>query len=210
MTVSASEKIDFTMMYVTHDAFRRDLARFIAAAEADRCETPGVRAGWENFRTQLLLHHTVEDNALWPQLREAVADRPTDLALVEEMEAEHAELDPLLAAVDAALTDKASAARPGDLAERVAAVLGHHLQHEEKAALPLIQSALTPAHWKAFSGQMRRRQGVKGTATYVPWILDGASPERRRDFLAVMPPPVRILHRVSWERRYRQREFWIS
>jgi len=40
---------------------------------------------------------------LWPPLRQAVTDRPQDLALVDRMEAEHAELAPQLAGVDAAL-----------------------------------------------------------------------------------------------------------
>ena len=59
-----SEAIDFTMMYVTHDAFRRDLARFKEASAAGTAHTPGVRAGWENFKAQLLLHHSVEDTDL--------------------------------------------------------------------------------------------------------------------------------------------------
>jgi hypothetical protein len=53
-TDRTGEAIDFTMMYVTHDAFRRDLARFRAASAAGTAHAPGVRAGWENFRAHLL------------------------------------------------------------------------------------------------------------------------------------------------------------
>ena len=60
--VRAAAAIDFTMMYVTHDAFRRDLGRPKAAATAGTAQAPGVRAGWENFKAQLLLHHSVEDS----------------------------------------------------------------------------------------------------------------------------------------------------
>ena len=98
-----AEAIDFTMMYVTHDAFRRDLGRFTAASAAGTAQAPGVRAGWENFKAQLLLHHSVEDTHLWPRVRRAAAGRPAGLALLDEMEAEHAQIDPLLAAVDDAL-----------------------------------------------------------------------------------------------------------
>jgi hypothetical protein len=200
------EAIDFTMMYVTHDAFRRDLNRLTAAAAAGRADAPGVRAGWENFKAQLLLHHSVEDSDLWPRVRRAAAGRPAGLALLDEMEAEHAQIDPLLAAVDGALAGSA-----GSLAAHAAGLvsaLEWHLKHEEDAALPLIQSVCTPADWRAFAGEMRRRQGVKGAAIYVPWILDGAAPDGQQGFLAALPAPVRIISRLVWEPRYRQRGLW--
>jgi hypothetical protein len=52
----------------------------------------------------------------WPRLCRAVADQPTELALLEEIEAEHAVLDPLLSAVDEALTS-----RPGGAARQATA-----------------------------------------------------------------------------------------
>jgi hypothetical protein len=55
------------MMYVTHDAFRRDLGRFTAAAAAGTAHATGVRAGWQNVKAQLLLHHSVEDTHLAPR-----------------------------------------------------------------------------------------------------------------------------------------------
>jgi iron-sulfur cluster repair protein YtfE (RIC family) len=206
MADRTGEAIDFTMMYVTHDAFRRDLARFTAASAAGTAATPGVRAGWENFKTQLLLHHSVEDTHLWPRVRRAAAGRPTGLALLDEMEAEHAQIDPLLAAVDGALAD---AGRDLDThAAALASALEWHLKHEEDAALPLIQSVCTPADWRAFAGQMRRRQGVKGAAVYVPWILHGAAPDGQQRFLAALPAPVRIISRLLWEPRYRRQGLW--
>ncbi|MBO0817306.1 MAG: hemerythrin domain-containing protein [Actinobacteria bacterium] len=198
--------IDFTMMYATHDAFRRDLGRFSAAAAAGTAGAPGVRAGWENFKAQLLLHHSVEDTHLWPRVRGAAAGRPGGLELLGEMEAEHAQVDPLLAAVDDALAGPA-----GDLPGHVAALasaLEWHLTHEEDAALPLIQSVCTPADWRAFAAEMRRRQGVTGAAVYIPWILDGAAPDGQQRFLAALPPPVRVISRLLWEPRYRKRGLW--
>jgi iron-sulfur cluster repair protein YtfE (RIC family) len=198
--------IDFTMMYATHDAFRRDLGRFTEAATNGTVHAPGVRAGWENFKAQLLLHHSVEDTHLWPRVRRAAAGRPAALALLEEMAAEHAQIDPLLAAVDGTLADSA-----GNLAAHVAGLasaLERHLKHEEEAALPLIQSICTPADWRAFAGAMRRRQGLKGAAIYVPWILDGTAPGEQQRFLAALPAPVRLISRLLWEPRYRQRGLW--
>src|SRR5262249_43432170 len=201
-----AETIDFTVMYVTHDAFRRDLGRFTAASAAGTAHSPGARAGCETFKPQLLLPHGVEAIDRWPRVRRAAAGRPAGLALLEEMEAEHAQIDPLLAAVDAALTGSAS-----NLAAHVAGLassLEWHLRHEEEAALPLIQSVCTPADWRAFTAAMRHRQGIRGAAIYVPWILDGAASDRRRRSLAALPAPVRVISRLIWEPRYRQRGLW--
>ena len=134
MATGTGGAIDFTIMYVTHDAFRRDLGRFTAASAAGTAHSPGVRAGWETFKAQLLLHHSVEDTHLWPRVRRAAAGLPSGLALLYEMEAEHAQIDPLLTAVDDALTGSG-----GNLARHVAGLtstLEWHLKHEEEAALP--------------------------------------------------------------------------
>jgi hypothetical protein len=155
-----------------------------------------------------LLHHSVEDTDLWPRVSRAAAGRPSGLALLAEMTAEHAQIDPLLAAVDDALAHS-----PGNLASAVVGLtsaLEWHLKHEEDAALPLIQSVCTPADWRAFAGAMRRAQGIKGAARYVPWILDGLAPEKQRRFLAALPAPARVINRILWQPRYRQRGLWRS
>jgi iron-sulfur cluster repair protein YtfE (RIC family) len=202
-----AQTIDFTMMYVTHDALRRDLGRLTTAAAAGKARTPAVRAGWENFKAQLHLHHTVEDDDLWPRLYRAVADRPDAVALLQEMEAEHAVLDPLLSAVDDALTARPQEPLDARL-QGLAAALDAHLTHEEERALPLIQSVLTPEDWRGFAKAMARAQGVKGAAIYVPWIIDGASAAERKRFFAALPRPVRVINRLLWEPRYRHRGLW--
>jgi hypothetical protein len=166
-----------------------------------------VRAGWQNFKAQLHVHHTVEDDDLWPRLYRAVTDRPEDHAMLAAMEAEHAVLDPMLEQVDATLVN-------GDLAllstsvEALSAALDGHLQHEEKSALPLIQAVLTPADWREFGGAMRRRQGLTGVAVYVPWIVDGATLADRNRFFSVLPAPLQMVNRVFWEPRYRRLGLW--
>jgi iron-sulfur cluster repair protein YtfE (RIC family) len=193
-------------MYATHDAFRRDLDRLAAATAAGTTGTGEVRAGWANFKRQLHVHHTVEDAELWPRLHHAVRDRPRDLDLVDEMEAEHAGLDSLLNAVDDGIAEQA-----GDLAEHVgelSTALGDHMKHEEESALPLIQEVLTQKDWAAFRGAMARRQGPKGAAVYVPWIMDGIGAADRRRFLDAMPSPVAVINRLLWESRYRRLALW--
>jgi len=202
-----TRKIDFTVMYATHQAFRRDLARITTAVTTGEAITPQVRAGWENFKCQLHIHHTVEDSDLWPRLRRAVS-HPQHLALLDEMVAEHAQIDPLLDAVDTAMPRPATDLS-GHLRE-LSAALNHHLTHEEQDALPLIESALKPSDWRAFTSQMRRHQGIRGAAVYVPWVLDETPPAEQRRFLAALPPPVRLINRIFWQPRYSRRNLWHS
>jgi iron-sulfur cluster repair protein YtfE (RIC family) len=206
MTDSQQDTIDFTMMYVTHDALRRDLGRLATAAAAGKARVPAVLAGWENFKAQLHIHHTVEDDDLWPRLYRAVADQPSELALLEQMETEHAALDPLLSAVDEALTRQPQ--EPLDKRQALTATLDAHLRHEENSALPLIQSVLSTADWRGFARSMARAQGVKGAAVYVPWIVDGATVAERKRFFSVLPAPIRLINRLLWEPRYRERGLW--
>jgi iron-sulfur cluster repair protein YtfE (RIC family) len=102
-------KLDMTFMYVFHDALRRDLeriARFTARGSDDPGRVLRTAAGWEMFKKYLRIHHQAEDDAVWPVMYQVLADRPDDLALLDAMEAEHAVIDPLLDAVDAALDDR--------------------------------------------------------------------------------------------------------
>ncbi|QIY75380.1 hemerythrin domain-containing protein [Streptomyces sp. RLB1-33] len=205
-TEAAAGTVDLTVMYAAHDAFRRDLERLGDAAADGTAFTPQVRAGWDNFRHQLHIHHTAEDSDLWPRVESKVAGRPRDVALLAEMEAEHALLDPQLTAVDAALKDR-SAELPA-LVRSLASTLDEHLAHEEESALPLIREVLTPADWSAFTGRIRKTQGVRGAALFVPWIVDGAPPADRARFLGALPPPVRVLNKLFWEAGYRRRGLW--
>ncbi|QIY65971.1 hemerythrin domain-containing protein [Streptomyces sp. RPA4-2] len=203
-----TDTIDLTVMYAAHDAFRRDLERLAKAAVDGTASTPQVRAGWDNFKHQLHIHHTAEDSDLWPRVERGAAGRPRDVALLAAMEAEHAGLGALLTAVDTALRDR-SAELPACV-HALAAALGDHLTHEEDSALPLVQEVLTPADWGAFTGKIREAQGLRGAALFVPWIVDGAPAADRARFLGALPPPVRVLNRLFWEAGYRRRGLWQS
>jgi hypothetical protein len=59
-------QVDFTFMYAAHDAFHRDLRQLADAVETGQTAEPAVRAGWATFKNQLHVHHTAEDEFLWP------------------------------------------------------------------------------------------------------------------------------------------------
>ncbi|WP_062430011.1 hemerythrin domain-containing protein [Herbidospora daliensis] len=181
--------IDLTMMYAFHDALRRELDRI-----ARLTETPGgllkATVTWDLFTTYLHIHHTSEDDALWPALREVVPE--TDLALLDAMEAEHGVIDPALAAVEAST--------PADVAENVAVLrdrLTAHLRHEERETLPLIAATLPPQEWARFGALHRGRVG-DDTGRYLPWLLDSAVDDLADRILAAMPESIRTAYRDEW------------
>jgi iron-sulfur cluster repair protein YtfE (RIC family) len=194
-------EVDFTMMYVAHDAFNRDLARLLAAARAGKGFSPAAQATWELFSRQLHTHHTAEDTALWPRLR-ASTETEGERSLLDEMEAEHGELDPRLERIEAALADRLADQLVTEL-EGLAAGLAAHMRHEEDEALPLVERRVGAAGWKAFGDEIRDQNGgIKGGALYLPWVLDSATEDVKGRVLKVLPPPARLLYR-GWERKYR-------
>jgi iron-sulfur cluster repair protein YtfE (RIC family) len=124
--------LDMTYMYVFHDALRRDLeriARFTDSRSDDPTRLLRSAAGWEMFKKYLRIHHQAEDDAVWPVMYEKLADRPDDLALLDAMESEHAQIDPLLDAVDAALADRdGGPERLGGLVDSLHTNLTGHLK----------------------------------------------------------------------------------
>lgn len=204
---TVKKPIDFTLMYSTHDAFRRDIAKLRQAVNAGRADAPRVLAGWQAFRRQLSIHHLAEDTALWPRVATAAAGRPDALRLLEEMAAEHAKLDPVLECVERLIRTGPPALR--EHVDRLASVLDSHLKHEEADALPLIQQVLSHADWRRFAADIRKRQGFSGAAFYVPWAVDGVSHDERRRFFGAMPPPVVVLNKL-WEPRYKRLHLWAT
>jgi iron-sulfur cluster repair protein YtfE (RIC family) len=194
-------EVDFTMMYAAHDAFSRHLERIAEALERDGKVSGATAARWTLFATQLHVHHTAEDASLWPMLRSAIAS-PDELAVLDAMEAEHAQLDPQLERIDAQ-TGAGFASDAAASVRELSAGLAWHMRHEENAALPLIDAYLGRAGWTEFGKYIRATQGISGAAVYLPWLLDGAPADLAKRILAVLPPPVRVLYRAVWRRRYR-------
>ena len=210
---------DLTIMIAAHDAFRRDLASLARAAQGPDRHRPdrqrSIAAGWDLFKRQLHLHHTAEDELIWPVLRERLASSANALSVLDEMEAEHERIDPLLAAVDHGFTLAAGSAggypgatRLADAVDVLVATLTGHLTHEEKDGLPLIGAALTAAEWRGVGFKIARRNGLSGGGEMFSWMLSSAAPDATRAITSQLPPPVRVLYRAAWKPRFEKTERW--
>ena len=194
--------LDMTMMFAFHDALRRDVDHI--ARLRDRTE------GWNLFETLLHVHHTSEDESLWPVMRQELADRPDDLALLDAMEAEHAALGPVLDSIDAVFADgDAGAARLSELTGELDTVLRRHLQHEEDEALALIDATLTEEQWMTFGVAGQQALGPN-MPRFLPWVLDGASAETTERILDRIPESVQQAYENEWRPAYAALDRWAT
>ena len=224
---------DLTIMIAAHDAFRRDLTRLArAAATADLTDPArrrSVAAGWDLFKRELHMHHTAEDEIIWPALRPRLAHSEAALSVLDAMEEEHERIDPLLAAVDAAFVQHTSGGPAGgaagaaggaagaagddwpgedrlaDVIDVLASTLTGHLRHAERDGLPLIGVALTAAEWRSAGFKIARRNGLASGGEMFAWILDGTDAAAA---LGQLPPPLRLLYRTVWKPRYDKTPRW--
>ncbi|TDC44848.1 hemerythrin domain-containing protein [Actinomadura sp. KC345] len=191
-------------MYAMHDALRRELeqlAKLTARTDDDPRRLLASAVGWELFKKALHIHHTAEDQALWPPLRETLAARPDDLALLDAMEAEHATIDPLIDAID-------HGSEPlGDLVESLRTNLTAHLRHEEDEAIPLMDATITAEQLQNFGGLHAAGIGPDAPRIF-PWLLDGAPGETVTTMLAPLPEPVRAAFETDWRPAYTTLTRW--
>jgi deazaflavin-dependent oxidoreductase (nitroreductase family) len=170
--------IDLASMFVMHRALRRDLDLFTAAVAvvpaAQHRTWRRLATRWGLFMRTLRAHHTAEDATIWPALRERA---PETRPVLDEIEAEHGRIDPLLAACEAGLAGMAAgtgdrAALAGDL-DALARALRDHLDHVESGALPLVQAHLDPAAWAELEREIGRHHPARDAVAVLGWVLDG-------------------------------------
>jgi len=143
-------------------------------------------------------HHTAEDDTIWPALRKR---HPTARAGLDELEADHDAIDPLIrAAGDRNLPLAGRAAVLRDLHERI----NLHLDREEAVAVPLISKHITVTEWDALG-----KRAVKETGRRIPdvygWYASAVDEPRVAEALRTVPVPIRILFRLAWQPAYRRR-----
>lgn len=201
--------IDMIGMYIMHFAFRRDLDAFVRAVPAtpvqDRAGWAALAERWEFFAFMLHHHHSAEDDTLWPPLLAAVdaAGARDARQVLDDMEAEHGQIDPLLDACRTGFQRLAEAADPdaqAALEVRLVAArrtLDDHLRHEETAAIPLIQHHIEPTRqWPEIEKAISSGYPARYQLRILGWALYDA-PAEGRD--ALFGKPGAGLFRLPWK-----------
>jgi hemerythrin-like domain-containing protein len=205
--------IDMQTMYLMHHAFRRDLDLFADAVRgtpvADR-DTWRLLAGrWELFAEVLHKHHTAEDDLIWPVV--VGLGEPGDVAVLEAMEAEHEEIDPLLESCGAGfhrLARHADEDARAALAVRVCAAresLRRHLAHEETEAIAIIQRLIDTARWAEIEAGIGKGASLREAVRTVPWVGYGVPREALERVLRDVPTPFRVIWSLT-RRGFARRE----
>jgi len=203
----------FTIVYLIHEAFRRDLRRLRDAVRSPGVDSSRARrlgAHWNFVNDQLHHHHAVEDDSLWPLVRPKLAGKTAELEVLDKMESQHHELEPKSLAITedfGTYPNQLSAEAGEGLAlklDELATLLAAHLEDEETHCFPVIDAALSVEEFESFGKATAKAIGMRGSARFFPWIFDGANPQERAAVLSMPPPPVRILSGYVWEPRYKR------
>ncbi len=198
-------------MIVAHRTFRREfrlipeLVRKVAPGDTARAAVVAAHA--RLVLRGLHLHHTSEDDLLWPKLLERAAP---DAAFVERMEAQHGQVEHYLEQLEPALRRWESEARPA-VSEEVASTfdrlrdaLLEHLDDEERYILPIAARHVTQEEWNQLGEHGLARMKKSELPIMFGAVLEEATPEESAELLGMLPPPVRLLGKFVFLPRYRR------
>ncbi|HEY5457410.1 MAG TPA: hemerythrin domain-containing protein [Acidothermaceae bacterium] len=199
-------------MVVIHRVFRREfgllpaLIRDVAPDDVERASFVADHAtGLLGF---VHIHHSGEDEFLWPVLLERVE---VEADLIRRMEDQHLHVAALIPRAQELLPGWAaqpSAQRGEDLAttfEQIAAVLDEHLGEEEKQILPLVEEYLTLEEWARLGQHATASLSPPDLMASLAAILEEADDDERAMFTVVLPPPVLSMFVEQAEPAYRDR-----
>lgn len=197
-------------MVMVHRVFRREL-RLLPPLIRRVHRTDTVRIALlaeavEDLLLGLHVHHTGEDELLWPKL---VSRVPLEAALIARMHGQHGQVAVHVEAATRLLTewrgtgDVADGGRLADALDGLAAALGAHLAEEEQHILPLAERHVTDAEWAMLGQHGLAAMGRARALMTLGAILEEATPQERAYFLRTVPRPGRIAWYLVGRRRYR-------
>ncbi|WP_328584836.1 hemerythrin domain-containing protein [Streptomyces sp. NBC_00370] len=200
--------VDTHEMVLIHRVLRREfgqLPRLFRAAAGDRARSRVIGAHAREMLTFLHTHHTGEDELLFPLLRERAA---LDPELMDRMDAQHAQVDDAVTAVDAELpawTASADAAAGERMAARIDTMMPtliEHLAEEEQDILPIVAITLTQREWDALGKHGMRAIPLTRRLVILGHITEETDDAERRRFMKVVPAPARVAYKLIGHRQF--------
>ena len=200
MTTPGNYQTDVSDMYAVHKALMSALdaaPTYVAKADFDAERVEVIGSFYENVIEFLHVHHTGEDELIYPVLEQRCADRRSELERIDD---QHKLLHAPMDAGRSAITTWRAAAPSTDNAQAVidaiaaiAEALRPHLAEEETVMLPIATQWMSPEEWGSLPGHsMMIFRADK------PWVALGLvqeqlNQEQREGMLAGMPPEMRTM-----------------
>lgn len=210
-TTTTTEKPDVNEMRVIHRVFRRELTalpglvRGVPDGDRHRADVVGGHAAF--LLDALHVHHTGEDENLWPLLLERAT---LSVELVQTMQAQHERVHEDVERSQELLgqwrpdPDRSVGEQLASAIERLNEGLFEHLDQEEREILPLAEEHVSVAEWARLGEHGRGSMSRDQLPIMFGAILEDADPAERAEMLAQVPAPVRLLLTTVGARKYRR------
>ena len=206
------EPADTRMMAIVHNALKRDLLRAREVLVATPAPRDRQRVALGRHVLWMLdflhAHHSSEDTALWPLVRERA---PGASDLLDSMEADHARIAPAAEATAAAAREYAAttsdpprAALAGAL-DRLLDVLVPHLDREVAEAMPVVAASISGREWDEIEQTYNiKPKTTRQLAMEGHWLLEGIDPEGYDVVVHKVPAVLRLVLIHGFGRAYRR------
>jgi hemerythrin-like domain-containing protein len=193
---------DLTTYHAVHTALRRGThALAVAAADldlADRRRAQAFARYWKGFAGEVLAHHTIEDDVMFPALIERA---PVAAELISRTDADHERLDQLMTAVAADALELAAGRIAPALASELrelASLMDAHLDFEDAEILPGFERHFTAEEYAELDDQAAKALGLSKQAAFtVPFIASMLDPDVRDRVFGDAPAAFRLLYRAT-------------
>ena len=199
MTTPGNYNTDVSDMYAVHKALTGALdaaPTYVAKAGVDSERVEVIGSFYENVIELLHVHHTGEDELVYPVLEERCAESRSELERIDDQhKLLHAPMDAGRSAIAtwraAPSTDNAQAVI--DAIASIAEPLRPHLAEEETVMLPIATKWMSPEEWGRLPGH-----GMMIFRADKPWlglglVREQLNQEQRDGMLAGMPPEMRTM-----------------
>ncbi|WP_206305841.1 hemerythrin domain-containing protein [Actinacidiphila soli] len=205
---TSGPKVDTHEMVLIHRVIRREfgqLPRLFRSAANDRARSKVIGAHAREMLDFLHTHHTGEDELLFPLLRKRTTLDPD---LMDRMDAQHAQVDDTVTAVNAQLpvwTATADAATGEKMAARIEATMPtliDHLAEEEQKLLPVVSVTLTQSEWDALGKHGMSAIPLTRRLVILGHITEEADDAERQRFMQVIPAPARLAYKLIGHRQF--------
>ena len=210
MTTTISDRPNTHQMVVGHRVFRREfrlLAELIRAVEDGNTARARLLAEHAaDVTTALQVHHSSEDEVLWPRLLHRVSLKAD---LVHRMQQQHERIGAYLERIESLLPVWAQTAAQSERDILVttftdaSVVVEEHLDEEEREILPLVAAHLTGTEWDELGERMHASMSPNRMLKFLGMVLEDATPDEQRQMMSALPLPARVAWRLLGRRKYR-------